>query len=66
METAVDFMFRKLVLECTFSTSEIIYKQAKIIEKEQLNKAYNSDRPNLCCYEENTAFKEYYKTTFNK
>ena len=40
-------------------------KRAKEIEKQQLNDAYNADRPNLTCYEENTAFTEYYNETFN-
>ena len=35
------------------------------MEKQQLNDAYNTDRPNLTCYEENTAFEEYYNETFN-
>jgi len=34
------------------------------IEKKQLKKAYNHDRPNLCAYTEGTAFKEYYNETF--
>jgi hypothetical protein len=39
-KTAVDFMFQKLVLECSFSTSEIIYEQAKIMELEQITEAW--------------------------
>ena len=42
-----------------------LFEQAKEMEKQQLNDAYNADRPNLTCYEENTAFKEYYNETFN-
>ena len=42
-----------------------LVEKAKEMEKQQLNDAYNADRPNLTCYEENTAFKEYYNETFN-
>lgn len=42
-----------------------LINQAKEMEKQQLNDAYNADRPNLTCYEENTAFTEYYNETFN-
>lgn len=42
-----------------------LIEQAKEMENQQLNDAYNADRPNLTCYEENTAFTEYYNETFN-
>ena len=41
-------------------------KQAKEMEKKQLNEAMNYDRPFLCCWEDNSAFEEYYKETFKK
>ena len=45
--------------------SEFVIK-AKEMEKKQMKKAYNHDRPNLLCYKKGTAFKEYYNETFNK
>ena len=38
--------------------------QAKAMEKEQMNNAYNDDRPNLTIYESNEAFEQYYNETF--
>ncbi len=67
--TAVEWL--QEALEDTILTHEQImqtiglFEQAKEMEKQQLNDAYNADRPNLTCYEENTAFKEYYNETFN-
>ena len=43
---------------------DIDFKQAKAIEKEQMNNAYNDDRPNLTIYESNEAFEQYYNETF--
>jgi hypothetical protein len=69
MMTAVEWL--QEALEDTILTHEQImqtiglFEQAKEMEKQQLNDAYNADRPNLTCYEENTAFKEYYNETFN-
>ena len=34
------------------------------LEKEQINNAINYDRPNLCCWTDNSAFEEYYDETF--
>lgn len=34
------------------------------LEKKQLNDAINYDRPFLCCWEDNSAFEEYYNETF--
>ncbi len=39
-----------------------MFKKAKQMEKKQMKKAYNHERPNLLCYEKGTAFKEYYKS----
>lgn len=61
-QTAVEWLVEEIT-NGTLHTKKLI-KQAKKMEKQQLNDAYNSDRPNLTCYEENTAFKEYYKETF--
>ena len=61
-QTAVEWLVEEIT-NGTLHTKKLI-KQAKEMEKQQLNDAYNSDRPNLTCYEENTAFKEYYKETF--
>ncbi len=65
MKTAVEFLEQICKDRGYYLMSEYI-EQAKEIEKKQLNDAYNSDRPNLCCFEENTAFKEYYNETFKK
>lgn len=69
MMTAVQWLEMEFVkLEKKFGILGEIYQlceQAKQMEKQQLNDAYNADRPNLTCYEENTAFKEYYNETFN-
>ena len=63
-KTAVEWLLEKLIETHTNDEWKAIIKQAKKMEKQQLNDAYNSDRPNLTCYEENTAFKEYYKRNF--
>lgn len=63
-KTAVEFLEEKLKGDKIFSL-DVILTKAKEMEKQQLNDAYNADRPNLTCYEENTAFKEYYNETFN-
>ena len=34
------------------------------MEKKQLNDAVNYDRPFLSCWEDNSAFEEYYEQTF--
>ena len=67
--TAVEWLEIEIVkLETKYGIPGEIYQlcdQAKEMEKQQLNDAYNADRPNLTCYEENTAFTEYYNETFN-
>jgi len=64
MKTAVEWLLNEWqTLETTLPNSLI--KKVLEMEKQQLNDAYNADRPNLTCYEENTAFKEYYNETFN-
>lgn len=65
--TAVEWLW-KVLLDNGFQELENVegfYYHAKEMEKQQLNDAYNADRPNLTCYEENTAFTEYYNETFN-
>ena len=65
--TAVEWLW-KVLLDNGFQELENVegfYYQAKEMEKQQLNDAYNAERPNLTCYEENTAFTEYYNETFN-
>lgn len=62
--TAVQWLLNEWQsLETTLPQSLIV--KVLEMEKQQLNDAYNADRPNLTCYEENTAFKEYYNETFN-
>ena len=64
MMTAVQWLLNEWQsLETTLPQSLIV--KVLEMEKQQLNDAYNADRPNLTCYEENTAFKEYYNETFN-
>jgi hypothetical protein len=64
MKTAVQWLLNEWPsLETTLPNSLIV--KVLEMEKQQLNDAYNADRPNLTCYEENTAFKEYYNETFN-
>ena len=64
MKTAVQWLLNEWQsLETTLPNSLIV--NVLEMEKQQLNDAYNADRPNLTCYEENTAFKEYYNETFN-
>jgi hypothetical protein len=64
MKTAVEWLLNEWQsLETTLPNSLIV--KVLEMEKQQLNNAYNADRPNLTCYEENTAFKEYYNETFN-
>jgi hypothetical protein len=41
-----------------------MFKKAQQMEKNQMKRAYNHERPNLLCYEKGTAFKEYYNETF--
>ena len=64
MKTAVDWLLNEWQTLETFLPQSLIVKVLEM-EKQQLNDAYNADRPNLTCYEENTAFKEYYNETFN-
>lgn len=67
MKTAVEWLVEELKsrsIDLNKWNSDLV-EQAKEMEKQQLNDAYNADRPNLTCYEENTAFKEYYNETFN-
>ena len=69
MKTAVEWLLENLISEpyseTDFKHNSEFLDKAKEMEKQQLNDAYNADRPNLTCYEENTAFKEYYNETFN-
>ena len=72
MKTAVEYLLDQMFNHgglkkeqgVMYMSLELLEK-AKEMEKQQLNDAYNADRPNLTCYEENTAFKEYYNETFN-
>ena len=68
--TAVEWLYERLERMIPRTAlynmdKEDYFKKAKEMEKQQLNDAYNADRPNLTCYEENTAFTEYYNETFN-
>lgn len=67
--TAVEWLEMEIVkLETKYAILGEIYElceQAKEMEKQQLNDAYNADRPNLTCYEENKPLEQYYNETFN-
>jgi predicted secreted protein len=39
-------------------------EEAKAMEKEQMMYAYNSDRDLLSCYDDGSAFNEYYNETY--
>ena len=61
--TAVEWLAEHLCNEMNFDYWKAVEK-AKQMEKKQMKKAYNHERPNLLCYEKGTAFKEYYNETF--
>jgi hypothetical protein len=65
MKTAVQWLEEQINGNELFYIDDL-FEQAKEMEKQQLNNAYNDDRPNLTCYEENTAFNDYYNKTFKK
>jgi hypothetical protein len=61
--TAVEWLAEHLCNEMNFDYWKAVEK-AKQMEKKQMKRAYNHERPNLLCYEKGTAFKQYYKETF--
>jgi hypothetical protein len=66
-QTAVEWLADKLTLPEYGDNPQWVQdaiEQAKQMEKKQMKKAYNHERPNLLCYEKGTAFKEYYNETF--
>ena len=62
--TAVEWLFDQLDISQGYESAIKLLEQAKEMEKKQMKKAYNHERPNLLCYEKGTAFKEYYNETF--
>ena len=62
MKTAVEYLIEQYVNKGIITIEDI--EQAEEMEKEQIKRAYNHERPNLLCYEKGTAFKEYYNETF--
>jgi hypothetical protein len=65
MKTAVEWLEDEI--RWYISNDERLYdmfKKAQQMEKKQMKRAYNHERPNLLCYEKGTAFKEYYNETF--
>ena len=75
MKTAVQELFTKLEKEhpSLFNVHSVIgrefindYYQFLEMEKQQLNDAMNYDRPLLSCWEDNSAFEEYYEETFKQ
>ena len=68
MKTAVEWLVENIREKGLVAAlwNEKVFEQAKEMEKQHLNNAYNDDRPNLTCYEENTAFNDYYNKTFKK
>jgi len=67
-QTAVEWLVDWMGKNQYFIGNDLLkaVEQAKEMEKEQLNEAMNYDRPFLCCWEDNSAFEEYYKETFKK
>jgi hypothetical protein len=68
MKTAVEWLIKThfgSIENCTPDFRNKI-KQANEIFKQQLNEAMNYDRPFLSCWEDNTAFEEYYNETFKQ
>jgi uncharacterized protein involved in tolerance to divalent cations len=63
--TAVEWL-EKICNDRGYHLMSEYFEQAKEMEKKQLNEAMNYDRPFLCCWEDNSAFEEYYKETFKK
>lgn len=70
MATAVDDMFRQIVLECTFSTSGIIYDDCKIKEKAEFKRFFDlgvmsqhQSKENL---DKEEAFEYWYNEYLNK
>ena len=69
-QTAVEWLLQQIYsdeYQRAFGRTYIsiaITEQAKAMEKEQMNNAYNDDRPNLTIYESNEAFEQYYNETF--
>lgn len=70
MATAVDDMFRKIVLECTFSTSGIIYDDCKIKEKAEFKRFFDLGVMSQYQSKENLnkeeAFEYWYNEYLNK
>ena len=62
-QTAVEWFIEQLPVRILNQYQNEIIK-AKAMEKEQMNNAYNDDRPNLTIYESNEAFEQYYNETF--
>lgn len=65
-QTAVEWLIEQLENHngVTRSGFEKCIQQAKEMEKEQMNNAYNDDRPSLTIYESNEAFEQYYNETY--
>jgi hypothetical protein len=66
--TAVEWLVEWMGKNQYFIGNDLLkaVEQAKEMEKKQLNESMNYDRPFLCCWEDNSAFEEYYKETFKK
>jgi hypothetical protein len=66
MKTAVEYLVEQLMPKALTAEQYHHIEQAKEIFKQQLNEAMNYDRPLLSCWEDNSAFEEYYNETFKK
>ena len=71
MKTAVELLYDFLYemeningFDAGDFNQEKVFKYFIALEKKQMKKAYNHDRPNLRCYEKGTAFTNYYNKTF--
>ena len=71
MKTAVELLYDFLYemeningFDASDFNIEKVFKYFVALEKKQMKKAYNHDRPKLLGCEKGTAFKKYYNKTF--
>ena len=67
-QTAIDWLIYEInkLTGLNICKDEPIIEQAKEMEKEQIEDAYNADRPNIEYFELGEAFEEYYNETYEK
>jgi hypothetical protein len=62
-QTAVEWL-EKICNDRGYHLMSEYFEQAKEMEMQQTKHAYNSDRPNLSCIEDGSAFESYYDETY--